>query len=255
MTGHPPAVLSVTALTHRYGSLTTVDGVDLEVAAGSRHGLIGANGAGKTTLLHLIGGTLHPLAGQIRYHGRTITGWPVRRRAVAGIGRTHQTPAVLPSLSTLDNVVAAVWPHVHLYPGRPGKRRARLRTEAMSTLDTVGLAPHAHTPAGALSHGQRRLLELAAVLATRPRLLLLDEPAAGLSAADRGRVIAQLTALPAEVSVLLVEHHLDLVAAVCDTVTALHQGRRLHTATPDTLWHHPHVAAAYPRPPSSVPAC
>jgi len=249
------AVLSVTALTHRYGALTTVDGVDLEVAVGSRHGLIGANGAGKTTLLHLIGGTLHPHAGQIRYHGKTVTDWPVRRRAIAGIGRTHQTPAVLPTLSALDNVVAAVWPYARRHVARPGKRRAGLRVEAMSTLDTVGLARHAHTPAGALSHGQRRLLELAAVLATRPRLLLLDEPAAGLTADDRRRVIEQLIALPADTSVLLVEHHLDLVAAVCDTVTALHQGRHLHTAPPDTLWLHPEVAAAYPRPASSVPAC
>ncbi|WP_327007708.1 ATP-binding cassette domain-containing protein [Dactylosporangium sp. NBC_01737] len=254
-----PAIVTVTALTHRYGALTTVDGLGLEVTLGARHGLIGANGAGKTTLLNLIAGTLQPHAGQIRYHGREITGWPVHRRARAGIGRTHQTPAVLPSLSVVDNIVAACWTHTCGYPGRPGKLRRHLRAQAMTALDTVGLDRHAHTTAGVLSHGQRRLLELAAVLASRPRLLLLDEPAAGLTATDRDLLTRQLTALPHEVTVLLVEHHLDLVAAVCGTVTVLHQGRHLHTAAPALLWQHPHVAAAYPRPDRShdrsVPGC
>ncbi|WP_432830635.1 ABC transporter ATP-binding protein [Dactylosporangium sp. CA-092794] len=256
--GHAAPALDLAGLTHRYGALATVDHLDLQIAAGSRHGLIGANGAGKTTLLNLIAGTLHPASGQIRYAGQVITGWPVHRRARAGIGRTHQTPAVLPSLSTVDNMVAALWPHDRGHQRRPewpGRRYRRLRATAMAALDTAGLAPHAHTPAGALSHGQRRLLELAAVLATRPALLLLDEPAAGLTGADRDLLTDQLATLPEAVTVLLVEHHLDLVAAVCGTVTALHQGRHLHTATPDTLWQHPQVAAAYPRPDRSVPGC
>ncbi|WP_432976667.1 ABC transporter ATP-binding protein [Dactylosporangium sp. CA-233914] len=247
-------VLEVAGLTHRYGALTTVDHLDLQIAAGCRHGLIGANGAGKTTLLNLIAGTLYPASGQIYYQDEVITGWPVHRRARAGIGRTHQTPAILASLTAVDNVVAALWPHHHR-PEWPGRRRRRLRTAAMTALATVGLTPHAHTPAGALSHGQRRLLELAAVLATRPRLVLLDEPAAGLATADRDLITNQLLALPAEVTVLLVEHHLDLIAAVCDTVTALHHGRHLHTGTPETLWQHPQVAAAYPRPDRNVPGC
>jgi len=231
-------VLVVENLGRRYGELAALDGVGLRVEAGARHALIGPNGAGKSTLLNLIAGGLRPTAGRIHFAGRDVTRLAPARRARLGIGRTHQHPAVWSTLSAVDNVLVAgrrPWGRLR----RGGKERAR------ELLAAVGLAPAAGTPAGALSHGQRRQLELAMALAGEPRLLLLDEPAAGLAPPEVELLAGLLAALPQTVAVLLVEHHLDLVYGFADRVTVLHSGKHVHTGTVPETRSSPEVAAAY----------
>jgi branched-chain amino acid transport system ATP-binding protein len=231
-------LLEVEGLGRRYGDLAALDGVDLRMAPGDRLGLIGPNGAGKSTLLNLIAGSLRPTAGRIRFDGRDVTRLAPARRARLGVGRTHQHPAVWSSLPALDNVlVAGRRPWGRLRPG--GRERAR------ELLAEVGLAGVEQTTAGALSHGQRRQLELAMALAGEPRLLLLDEPAAGLAPAEVDLLASLLAALPRTVAILLVEHHLDLVYGFADRITVLHSGRHVHTGTVPETRSSPEVAAAY----------
>lgn len=230
-------LLDLEDLQLRYGSLAAVDGVSLHLPVGGRHALIGPNGAGKTTLLNLIAGALRPDQGRIRFAGRDITRWGPVRRARAGIGRTHQAPAVLRTLTTRENVLVAGWRQrrrtlvgPHWSAGRPdGADRPNF---VLDLLDELDLADRADILAGYLSHGQRRLLELAMALAGRPRLLLLDEPAAGLSAPEIDRLTALLTGLAPTIAILLIEHNLDLVSACADTVTVLRAGQVLRSGPP-----------------------
>jgi branched-chain amino acid transport system ATP-binding protein len=232
-----PSLLAVDAVSRRYGSLTALDRVDLRIAAGERRALIGPNGAGKTTLLDLVGGVTRPDGGRIRFDGRDITRLGPARRAHRGIGRIHQRPAVWPSLTALDNVVVAAWRHAGGFrrAWSPGRFEARLRRPGAELLDRLGLAADAGTLAAHLSHGQRRQLEIAMALAGRPRLLLLDEPAAGLSAGDVHRLVELLANLPRTVSLLLVEHRLDLVYELADAVTVLRDGRHVASGTPQEI--------------------
>ena len=241
------ALLVADALCRRYGSLAAVDRIDLRVTDGERHALIGPNGAGKTTLLDLIGGATRADSGRIRFAGRDITRLGPARRARLGIGRIHQRPAVWSSLSALDNVVVAGWKQAGGFRSActPGRFRSRVKAPGAALLDQVGLSGIASTAAAHLSHGQRRQLEIAMALAGRPRLLLLDEPAAGLSSVEVHRLAELLSELPRTVSVLLVEHRLDLVYALADTVTVLHDGRRVATGEPAEIRTSPAVRQAY----------
>ncbi|MER7889905.1 ATP-binding cassette domain-containing protein [Micromonospora sp. NPDC094482] len=229
-------LLAARAITVRYGSLAALDGVDLRIDHGQRHALIGPNGAGKTTLLNVIAGATRPGGGRVWLAGREVTRRGPAARARRGIGRIHQRPAVWSTLSVTENVQVAALPQA-LRPGRwrPGAARSAARRTADTLLDRVGLTDLAGRPAGELAHGQRRQLEIAMALAGRPRLLLLDEPAAGLSATEVGRLVDFLRELPRAVAVLLVEHRLDLVYALCDTVTVLRDGRTLAAGTPDEI--------------------
>ncbi|MFI6263785.1 ABC transporter ATP-binding protein [Micromonospora sp. NPDC051006] len=229
-------LLAARAITVRYGSLAALDGVDLRIDHGQRHALIGPNGAGKTTLLNVIAGATRPGGGQVWLAGREVTRRGPAVRARRGIGRIHQRPAVWSTLSVTENVQVAALPQA-LRPGRwrPGAARRAARRTAETLLDRVGLTDLAGRPAGELAHGQRRQLEIAMALAGRPRLLLLDEPAAGLSATEVGRLVDFLRELPRAVAVLLVEHRLDLVYALCDTVTVLRDGRTLAAGSPDEI--------------------
>ncbi|MGW3215998.1 ABC transporter ATP-binding protein [Streptomyces parvus] len=243
----PPPVLDLTRLTRRYGTLTAVDDVSLRLAAGARHAVIGPNGAGKTTLLNLIAGTDRPDHGTIALDGADITRTATARRSRLGVARSFQQPSVIAELSVLDNVVLAGWPH---HPKRRGAWRSpsryRRHTESASRhLETVGLAELAHRPASTLSHGQRRMLDLAAALAGAPRLLLLDEPAAGLTDGDIGRLLGILGGLPASVAVVLVEHHVEVVAEIASTVTVLAAGKVLVTGETREVLAHPEVRDAY----------
>ncbi|BCB81848.1 ABC transporter ATP-binding protein [Phytohabitans flavus] len=220
-------ILITEALTRRYGSLVAVDRIDLRIAPGERRAIIGPNGAGKTTLLDLVAGAIRPSGGRIRFDGRDITGSGPARRARLGIGRIHQRPAVWPSLTTLDNVAVAA------AQSRGGVRRSR--RPAIELLDRLGLADQAGVEAARLSHGQRRQLEIAMALAGEPRLLLLDEPAAGLSAVEFERLGEVLRDLPEGMTVLLVEHRLDLVYAFADVVTVLRDGQYVVSGTPDEI--------------------
>jgi branched-chain amino acid transport system ATP-binding protein len=218
-------LLGLRGLTRRFGSLTAVDGLDLVVGEGSRHAIIGPNGAGKTTLLHLIAGTLRPTAGRVVFAGRDVTAAGPARRARLGLARTFQTPAVCDSLTARENVLIGAW----------RRRRREREAAALRQLDALGLGSLAGVPAGRLAHGQRRLLEIGVALAAQPRLLLLDEPAAGLTDADLPHLLDALHALPERQAVLLVEHQMDVVGAVADTVTALDRGREVGTGPPGTV--------------------
>lgn len=242
-----PPLLDLTRLTRRYGSLTAVDDVGLRLPPGARHAVIGPNGAGKTTLLNLIAGTDRPDHGTIALDGADITRAATARRSRLGIARSFQQPSVISELSVLDNVVLAGWPH---HPKRRGawRRPSRHRLHAESArghLETVGLADLAHRPASTLSHGQRRMLDLAAALAGNPRLLLLDEPAAGLTDGDIGRLLGILGGLPDSVAIILVEHHVEVVAELATDVTVLAAGRVLVTAPTREALAHPDVRDAY----------
>ncbi len=239
-----PELLSATGLHYTYRRLAAVDSVDLHLTPGTRHALIGPNGAGKTTLLHLLAGTLRPSRGQIRFDRRDITRTGPARRARLGIGRSFQTPALLDSLSTVDNLVLAAWRHTRASGWAPTRYR-QLARRALADLDTLGLADQARQPAGTLPHGQRRLLDIAVALAGAPRLLLLDEPAAGLDDADLQRLQKVLRGLPATCAVVLVEHNLDLVTATAETVTVLHHGRILATGSPHQIAADPTVREVY----------
>lgn len=245
----PLPVLDLTHLTRRYGSLTAVDDVSLRLPAGARHAVIGPNGAGKTTLLNLIAGTDRPDHGTIALDGADITRTATALRSRLGIARSFQQPTVISELTVLDNVVLAGWPH---HPKRRGAWRSpsryRLHTASAGRhLETVGLADLAHRSASTLSHGQRRMLDLAAALAGNPRLLLLDEPAAGLTDGDIGRLLGILGGLPASVAVILVEHHVEVVAQLATTVTVLAAGRVLVTGPTQEALAHPEVRDAYHR--------
>ncbi|ALU98319.1 MULTISPECIES: ABC transporter ATP-binding protein [Streptomyces] len=243
----PPPVLALDRLTRRYGTLTAVDDVSLRLPAGARHAVIGPNGAGKTTLLNLIAGTDRPDHGTIALDGADVTRKPTAKRSRLGIARSFQQPSVIAELSVLDNVVLAGWPH---HPRRRGAwrrpSRHRLHKESAGRhLETVGLADLAQRPAATLSHGQRRMLDLAAALAGDPRLLLLDEPAAGLTDGDIGRLLGIIGALPSSVAVVLVEHHVEVVAELATSVTVLAAGKVLVDGPTQEVLAHPEVREAY----------
>ncbi|MFD0558430.1 amino acid/amide ABC transporter ATP-binding protein 1 (HAAT family) [Stackebrandtia endophytica] len=237
--------LVVTDLKRHFGQLRAVDGFSLTLAKGDRHALIGCNGAGKSTVLHMIAGAVKPTAGRIRFDGTDITGRGSHRRSRSGIARTFQTPALLDTFTCLENLILAARPHHRDHRWWPKARRAALTEKAMRQLEALNLADDADVSAGELSHGRRRLLEIAVALVADPRLLLLDEPAAGLTEADKERLVDCLRALPTELTVLLVEHHQDVVTAIADTVTVLHNGQKLTSGTPAEIAADPQVAEVY----------
>ncbi|MFJ9423591.1 ABC transporter ATP-binding protein [Streptomyces sp. NPDC101249] len=259
MTSSPPPVLELTALTRRFGRLLALDDVGLSLAAGARHAVIGPNGAGKSTLLNLVAGTDRPDHGTVALDGRDVTRLSPAGRCRLGIGRSFQQPLAVPELTVLENVVLAGWPR---HPRRRGAWRSpakqRLHTaSARRWLETVGLADRAGLPAGRLAHGERRLLDLAAALAAEPSVLLLDEPAAGLTDDGVERLTSVLDALDERTAVVLVEHHVEVVARFARTVTVLAAGRVLVTGPARETLARPEVRDAYrgtgpvPAPPSA----
>ena len=207
------------ALTHRYGSATVLDAVDLHVARGSRHAIVGANGAGKTTLLGLIAGSGPPTAGRIRFDGRDVTGLTQHRRANLGVGRAWQRPAVIESFTAVDNIALAL----------RGTRLRSARRSAMHLLEQAGLGRHGDTPTAHLAHGQRRTVELLTALAGKPRLLILDEPSAGLLDVEVVDLLNRLLLISEETTLLLTDHSMTLISAVADTVTLLDDGKHVQT--------------------------
>jgi len=231
----PEALLELRHLQKRFGGLTVTDDVSLTVQPGEIHAVIGPNGAGKTTLIHQIGGALRPDAGSIHLDGHDVTTWSTPSRARVGLGRSFQLTCIIPGFTALENAVLAVQ--------STGARN--LHTAAMAALDRVGLAPRAQILAATLSHGEKRQLELAVVLAAKPRLLLLDEPLAGAGAEETARLIALLAALRQDYGILLVEHDMQAVFALADRISVLVYGRLVITASPETIRAHPEVRTAY----------
>ena len=246
-------LLQLDRLTRRFGGLVAVDAVDLSVAAGTVHGLIGPNGAGKTTLFNLVSGHLRASGGTIMLGGDDVTRWPAERRAVAGVRRTFQNLRLFREMTVLANVMAGLHAETRcevfdalLRPPRQRREERMIAERAHAALDFVGLATAAASVAGSLPYGHQRLLEIARAIAGRPRLLLLDEPAAGLNNTEAGRMIELIGRIKATgATVLLVEHHMHVVMKSCDAVTVLNHGRRLAEGSPAEIRAHPEVIAAY----------
>ena len=246
-------LLALKGVTRRFGGLVAVDAIDLEVAEGGVTAVIGPNGAGKTTLFSLISGFQTPNAGRILFAGEDITGHPPEAIARAGLVRTFQLVQLFQNLSVLENVQVGC--HLHTEGGvfaallrNRRTRRAERETEARSRelLSFVGLDAAADAEASALAYGQQRLLEIARALAARPRLLLLDEPAAGLSADESSRLAAAIRSIAERgTTVLLIEHDMKLVMNAADTIAVLDFGRKIAEGSPAAIRENPAVIAAY----------
>jgi branched-chain amino acid transport system ATP-binding protein len=230
-------LLRAEGLMKSFGGFRAVDGVELQVAAGTVHAVIGPNGAGKTTLFNLLAGYTRPTAGHVRFESRDITGLAPDAICRRGIVCTFQITEIFPRLTVTESVECAVLARLRqqwrLWAGLGG----RARDEAWELLEVVGLAGVADQRSGALSHGDKRVLEVALALATQPRLLLLDEPTAGMSPVETERTVGLVRRLARErnLTVLLVEHDVKVVFSVSDRITVMHQGRVLKEGEPDEV--------------------
>ncbi len=240
-------ILEVRQLSKSFGALKATDGVDLDVREGETHAIIGPNGAGKTTLIGQLAGNLKPDAGSIHFAGEDITGLRAPKRALKGLARSFQITSVFPEFSALENVALAVQAHAgHSFRfWRPAMQDPALLQPARAFLDQVGLAPRAGALAANLSHGEHRQLEVAMALAGHPRLLLLDEPMAGMGTDESQRMIALLSALKGKQTIVLVEHDMDAVFRLADRISVLVYGRIIATGTPQEIRMNEEVKKAY----------
>jgi branched-chain amino acid transport system ATP-binding protein len=246
-------LLALERVTRRFGGLVAVDAVDLTVEQGGVTAIIGPNGAGKTTLFHIISGFQAPDEGRIIFAGEDITGSPPERIAAHGLVRTFQLVQLFRDLTAVENVKVGC--HLQTRGGlvsalvRPKSARqaeAQVEATARELLAFVGLEAHGDLPASALPYGQQRLLEIARALAARPRLLLLDEPAAGLNSQESKLLSATIRNIVAQgTTVLLIEHDMNLVMSTADTVAVLDFGRKIAEGTPASVRENPAVIAAY----------
>ena len=243
----PAPVLETRNLVKSFGGLLATDSVSLALMPGEIHALIGPNGAGKTTLIGQITGELRPDAGQVLIGGRDVTHLSVAQRARAGLGRSYQITQFCPHFTALENVAMAVLARSGSAWGSwsPLHDERELVDNARSALDSVGLAGQGDTVAAALSHGEHRQLELAMALALQPRMLLLDEPLAGMSGPESEAMVALLGQLRGRYPVLLVEHDMNAVFALADRITVLVYGRVIATGEPDEIRGNQEVRSAY----------
>jgi len=239
--------LSVSGLRKSFGGLRATDNLDLDVEQGELHAVIGPNGAGKTTLISQLAGELNPDGGRIIFEGRDVTRLPAHRRSALGLARSFQITSVFRSLSALDNVAMAVQAHDgHSFRfWAQARRQPGLRGPALAALDQVGLAGRAEAVAAELSHGEQRQLEIAMALATRPRLLLLDEPTAGMGPDESGRMVELLQSLKQSHTIVLIEHDMDVIFQLADRITVLVYGRAIATGAPDQIRRNDVVRQAY----------
>jgi branched-chain amino acid transport system ATP-binding protein len=242
-----PAALELDGVTKAFGGLVAVADVSLRVGARERRALIGPNGAGKTTLFHLVSGELPVTRGHIRLFGEDVTTLPPHVRVGRGLGRTYQITNIFPALSVWENVVLAAMGLTgsKFQLLRPLPRRGPLHERAERALLDVDLQDKAPVQARQLSHGEQRQLEVALALAGEPRVLLLDEPAAGLSAAERARMAELVRRLPAELTLVVIEHDMDLVLTLVDHVTCLHNGQVIADEPVATIRHNQRVQEIY----------
>jgi branched-chain amino acid transport system ATP-binding protein len=240
-------MLQVEGLTKSFGGIVATDDLSLNVAAGELHAVIGPNGAGKTTLIAQLSGQLSPDGGRVRFAGQDITRLPMYRRSLLGLARSFQITSLFLDLSALDNVALAVQAHAgHSFSfWRDARAEPELREPARAALARVGLSARADLPASALSHGEHRQLELAMALAGSPRMLLLDEPMAGLGPEESARMVTMLRALKGELTILLVEHDMEAVFALADRITVLVYGRVIASGLPAEIRNNAAVRDAY----------
>jgi branched-chain amino acid transport system ATP-binding protein len=240
-------LLELRNLRKNYGALVVTDDVSLSVQPGELHAVIGPNGAGKTTLIHQISGMLASNSGQIHFAGEDITHLSMPQRVSRGLARSFQITSILPGFSALENVALAVQVRSgssFRFFGNASQEKS-LNDPAMECLGEVGLNARAHIPAGLLSHGEKRQLELAIGLATEPKLLLLDEPLAGTGHDESQRVVETLRRLKNRLTIVLIEHDMDAVFSLADRVSVLVYGRVIATDTPERIRANPDVRAAY----------
>ncbi|MBV8697645.1 MAG: ABC transporter ATP-binding protein, partial [Bradyrhizobium sp.] len=240
-------LLRVDNLVRRFGGIVATDHVCLDVGRGELHAIIGPNGAGKTTLISQLTGHLAPHAGSIHLDGRDISALPAWRRSALGLARSFQITSLLSDFTAADNVALAAQAHAgHSFRFFANARKeARLRDAARAALERVGLGHRADVVVAKLSHGEQRELELAVALASRPQLLLLDEPMAGLGVTESARMVKLLKELRREVSIVLVEHDMEAVFALADRITVLVYGRAIATGAPAAIRDNADVRKAY----------
>jgi branched-chain amino acid transport system ATP-binding protein len=240
-------ILQVRNLVKRFGGVLATDHLDFDMWPGEIHAVIGPNGAGKTTFVSQIAGMLQPDAGRIRFAGVDITYESAAARAQRGLARSFQMTSIFPHFTVFTNVALAVQAHSgHSFRfWHPAHKDPALLELAYAVLDRFGLQEHADTLAAHLAHGEQRQLDIAMALATHPKLLLLDEPTAGMGAAESHRMATLLRSLKGDYSILLIEHDMDTVFSLADRVTVLVYGQRLATGSPADIRHNAAVRAAY----------
>ncbi|MFZ0409603.1 MAG: ABC transporter ATP-binding protein [Cyanobium sp.] len=248
------SLLQVQDLGVRFGGIQALEGIDLAVQEGEIFGLLGPNGAGKTTLFNVVSGLTTASSGTVRWRGAAIDGLSSHRIARLGIARTFQNLRLFNSLSCLDNVLVGMHQHSRQPPLAAllqmptfRRREGQLQRQALELLALFGLETAAHQNASNLSYGERRRLELARALATEPRLLLLDEPAAGMNPAEKNDLCELIRAIRErfELTVMIIEHHVPLMMRLCDRLAVLNFGERIALGTPDAVRHDPRVIEAY----------
>ncbi|MBM4289978.1 MAG: ABC transporter ATP-binding protein [Deltaproteobacteria bacterium] len=248
------ALLHISDLSHRFGGLQALADFFLTLEGGSLVGLIGPNGAGKTTVFNLITGVYRPTTGRIMFAGQEITGWPSHRIMAAGLGRTFQNIRLFKDLNALDNIRLGAFSHYGYSFFQALCRTASFRRQeqqftsrALEMLDRFGLRKYAQTPARNLPYGEQRRLEIARALMSRPRLLLLDEPAAGMNQAETVALVKLLRELWQEfqLTILLIEHHMGVVLDLCQRVQVLDFGATIFDGSPQEAQQHPQVLEAY----------
>ncbi|HJS31651.1 MAG TPA: ABC transporter ATP-binding protein [Alphaproteobacteria bacterium] len=240
-------LLATRGLTKRFGGIVATDQLDLSVEAGEIHAIIGPNGAGKTTLIAQLSGELRPNSGTVRFAGSDITHLPAHARSRLGLARSFQITSVFRGFTALENIALAIQAHAgHSFRFWGDARRdKRLREPAHKVLDDAGLAARADVPAALLAHGERRQLEIAMALATSPRLMLLDEPMAGMGREESAAMVELLLRLKRRETILLVEHDMDVVFALADRITVLVYGRAIATGEPEAIRANAEVRQAY----------
>ena len=240
-------LLAVRALRKHFGGLLANDGIDLDVARGETHAVIGPNGAGKTTLIGQLAGDLRPDSGSIRFDDQDVTRLDAPLRARRGLARSFQITSIFRDFSALDNVTLAVQAHSgHSFRfWRAARTESALRGPARAALEAVGLGERADVRAANLAHGEQRQLEIAMALAIEPRLLLLDEPVAGMGPEESQRMIRFLATLKGRMTIVLVEHDMDAVFTLADRISVMVYGRIIATGTPAEIRGNEHVRRAY----------
>jgi branched-chain amino acid transport system ATP-binding protein len=240
-------ILLVRGLNKHFGGVFATDNVDFEVLPGEIHAIIGPNGAGKTTFVAQLSGMVRPDSGSIVFDGRDVTGWPAPRRSHVGLARSFQITSIFKNFTALENVALAVQAHDgHSFRfWRVARNDPMLIDPARRILERVGLGERGGVVAGNLAHGEQRQLEIAMALAANPKLLLLDEPTAGMGPEDSQRMTKFLKGLKGHYSMVLIEHDMDAVFALADRITVLVYGRAIATGRPDEIRRNDEVRAAY----------
>lgn len=241
------AALQLTGLDKHFGALHVTRAVDLTLEAGARHALIGPNGAGKTTLVNLVTGVLPPDAGKVSLNGRDITGFGQAERVRAGIARTFQINQLFRGLSVLENVVLALSEREGIARRiwQPAGTNSAILDEAMAILTSLGVGADAGKTIAGLPYGRQRLIEIAITLALKPRVLLLDEPAAGVPSVESDVILDVIAGLPSDIAILIIEHDMDVVFRFASRISVLVDGGVLTEGTPDEIARDPEVRAVY----------